>query len=31
MNTPNYVIETHGLTKTCKGVQALKSLDLWTT
>jgi ABC-2 type transport system ATP-binding protein len=28
MNTTDYVIETHSLTKTYKGVQALKSLDL---
>ena len=28
MNATNYVIETHSLTKTYKGVQALKSLDL---
>ena len=28
MNATNYVIETHSLTKTYKGVQALKSLEL---
>jgi ABC-2 type transport system ATP-binding protein len=28
MNATDYVIETHSLTKTYKGVQALKSLDL---
>jgi ABC-2 type transport system ATP-binding protein len=28
MDTSNFVIETHGLSKSYKGVQALKSLDL---